>query len=214
MPLSPGDIPKHLNWRAAVKKFDPAKKLNDDTAHALMESLRLSPSSYGLQPWKFIVITNQELKEELKPHAWNQDQITDCSHLVVLCARTTMPTEYIEQYADDIAATRKVERSRVEGFEDMIKNGVSNKSAAQIEQWNKHQLYIAAGFLMSAAAYLEIDSCPMEGFVSEEFNQVLGLTDTEYTSTVLVALGYRAGGDYVEKAKVRFDAKDVFDWRE
>ena len=99
------NLTDQLNWRYATKQFDSSKTIDDQTIHALLETLRFSPSSFGLQPWKFIVITNQELKQQLKPHSWNQSQITDCSHLIVHCTRTTVDDAYIDTYVEDIAHT-------------------------------------------------------------------------------------------------------------
>lgn len=198
-----------LKWRYATKKFDAKKKVSDADLNELLEALRLSPSSYGLQPWKFIVITNPELRKNLREHAWNQPQITDASHLIVLATRTDVDEKYVKQYVNEIAKQRGVPVDSLQGYQDMMTGDVKNRSKEAIVEWSKHQTYIALGFLLETAALKQIDACPMEGFDKVKFDEILDLKKKNLTATVLCSVGYRAADDaYAQNAKVRF--KDIF----
>lgn len=211
---SPSTALKQLEWRYATKRFDADKTISDDVLHTLLESLRLSPSSFGLQPWKFIVITDPVLRADLKPHSWDQPQISDCSHLVVQCAKKTVDADYIHAYAEHIASTRGISHADIAEYEEMMVGFVTPKSATDVLNWTKRQVYIAQGFLLSMAAQLAVDACPMEGFSSLEYDKLLGLDQTDYTSTVVTALGYRSADDkYASLAKVRFPAEQIIEMR-
>ena len=176
-----------------------------------MEATRLSPSSFGIQPWKIIVISNPEIKEKLKAEAYGQNQITSCSHLIVLAAKKGLGKEDIEKYAQEIVNTREVARENIQGFVDIMMQPVENKTEQELTAWNQKQIYIALGFLLTAAAQKGIDSCPMEGFNPEGFDEILDLKKEGYTSTVLCPLGYRSEEDeYINLPKVRFDKDEVF----
>lgn len=208
---SPKQLLTTLNWRYATKQFDADKKIDEDTMRTLTEALRLSPSSFGLQPWKFIVISNSELKAALRPHSWDQAQITDCSHLVVLCTKKSLTPEYVEHYIETIAQTRKVATTNLEDYKQMMLGSIAQRN---VQEWNTKQVYISNGFLLLAAAELGIDACPMEGFAANEYDEVLGLTGTDFTSSVVTALGYRSSADsYAMLPKVRFSAKEVIEIR-
>jgi len=203
-----------LNWRYAVKKFDATKKVSVADWATLEQSLILAPSSYGLQPYKFIVITDDELKKELTPAAYGQTQIADCSHLVVIAYKKVLTDADVTHYADRIVEVRGTPREQLAEYEETMK-GAAKKQVANgtIETWNSRQAYITLGFLMETAALLGIDACPMEGFHPGDFDRILGLTG--YTSVVLCPLGYRdAANDYiVNEAKVRFPKEELIDKR-
>jgi nitroreductase len=202
---------KNLNWRYATKKFNPNKKIQAKDLDEILEATRLSPSSFGIQPWKMIVISNPKIKEELKPHAYGQDQITSCSHLIVLAAKKGLSKEDIEKYAQEIVNTREVARENIQGFVDIMMQPVENKTEEELTVWNQKQIYIALGFLLTAAAQKQIDSCPMEGFNPEGFDEILDLKKEGYTSTVICPVGYRSEEDeYINLPKVRFDKDEVF----
>jgi nitroreductase len=202
---------KNLNWRYATKKFNPNKKIQAKDLDEILEATRLSPSSFGIQPWKMIVISNPKIKEELKPHAYGQDQITSCSHLIVLAAKKGLSKEDIEKYAQEIVNTREVARENIQGFVDIMMQPVENKTEEELTVWNQKQIYIALGFLLTAAAQKQIDSCPMEGFNPEGFDEILDLKKEGYTSTVICPVGYRSEEDeYINLPKVRFDKNQVF----
>jgi len=201
------DIIKALNWRYATKKFDPAKKVSEADLNELLEALRLAPSSYGLQPWKFIVITNPELRKKLREHAWNQPQVTDASHLIVLAARTDLDEKYVKEYVGELARLRNIPVSSLKGYDDMMTGFVKGTSKEELIHWAKKQVYLALGMLLEAAALKRIDACPMEGFDAQKFDEVLELKNL--TAAVLCTIGYRSPDDPAAKLeKVRF--KDVF----
>jgi len=201
------DIIEALKWRYATKKFDPSKKVSEADLNELLEALRLAPSSYGLQPWKFIVITNPELRRKLREHAWNQPQITDASHLIVLAARTDLDEKYVKEYVKEISRQRGVSLESVKGYDDMMTGFVKGTSKEELIHWAKKQVYLALGMLLEAAALKRVDACPMEGFDAQKFDEVLELKNL--TATVLCTIGYRSPDDPASKLeKVRF--KDVF----
>ena len=195
---------EQLKWRYAVKQFDSEKKISDEDWIVLENSLVLAPSSYGLQPYKFFVITNDELREKLRPACYGQPQITDSSHLVVLAAKKDLTVEDIEDYVKLIQDTRGTPREMLEDYIGMMMGTQKLLSeTGQATAWAQKQVYIALGFLLETAAVLGIDACPMEGFVPDKVDEVLGLKD--YTSTVLCTVGYRSENDWLaELAKVRF----------
>lgn len=215
MPASTSDILAALNWRYATKVFDPSKKIDAATWSALEDSLVITPSSFGLQPWKFLVIQDQALRESLVPHAWNQRQVADCSHLVVM----TVPKEVSEEHLDaNIARMVEVRGGTADalmGFRKMVlgfRSQLADKG--QLTTWAKLQSYIALGQFMLAASLLNIDTCPMEGFVPDKFDEILGLEKTGYTTAVLCPAGYRSSDDkYAELPKVRFKKEDVIEYR-
>lgn len=201
----------HLNWRYATKKFDPAKKIPKRELEGILEALRLAPSSYGLQPWKFILIEDEALRRDLKPHAKNQSQITDASNLIVLCALKTMDENYVKNYVTRIAKVRGVERGTLAAYEQTMLGSLRAKTPEALSLWMKKQVYIALGMLLAECAHRKIDACPMEGFSPKEFDEVLGLAKEGLESVVLCTIGYRAQDDkYAALAKVRFGKNEVF----
>jgi nitroreductase len=204
-----------LHWRCAVKKFDPARKLSDEQWDKLEQALILSPSSYGLQPYRFIVVTDPELRTKLRAQAYGQPQITDCSHLVVFAARTDITIEDVDQYVDRVSEVRGVERAHLEGFRGgMIGDLVTGPRHAVIAQWCARQAYIALGNLMTVAAITSVDVCPMEGFSPKGFNEVLDLGAQGLSAVVLAAVGHRAENDgSASVPKVRKTASVVVDRR-
>ena len=196
-PLLPIDaVLAALHWRYATKKFDASRKLSADQWAKLEQALLLAPSSYGLQPYKFIVISDPALREQLRPAAYGQAQITDCSHLVVFAARTDVTERDVEHYMARIGEVRGVERAKLEGFASHIKGDVVNGPRhAVIQEWTARQAYIALGELMTVAAIESIDVCPLEGFDPGKFDEILGLPAAGLRAVVLAAVGHRAGDD-------------------
>lgn len=203
-------IIENMQWRYATKKFDSSKKINDSDFQTLLEVLRLTPSSYGLQPLKFLVIENQEIREKLRAHSWNQSQITDASHLVVLCSYTEMKAEQIDGYMNRTAEGRNIPLAQLEGYGNFVKQKISEMSAETVLNWNAKQAYIALGHLLHSAAQLQIDSTPMEGYDKQAYADILGLAEKGLQATVVCALGYRAEDDaYQFQAKVRKSLNDL-----
>ena len=201
-----------LNARYAAKKFDSSRKIDGTLWDTLEEALVLSPSSYGLQPWRFLVVTDPQLLEELAPHAWNQPQITTCSHLVVFCARKELNGEDVEKLMQLTANKRGLAATDLHGYASMIGGAISNLSPDDLLAWNKRQVYVALEQFLMSCALLGVDACPMEGFVAAKFDEILGLHDV--TATVLATAGYRAPDDkYGELAKVRYAKEELIERR-
>ena len=202
-----------LNWRYAVKKFDAHRKISAADWTTLKESLRLSPSSYGLQPWKFIVVENNDLRKQLKEVSWNQSQVTDCSHYVVLTYREKVDAEFIQTNMAKIAQVRGVNLDELKGFEKAITGDLIHGPRAKvIETWAQRQVYIAMGFLLETAALLGIDSTPMEGLDPAAYDTLLGLNNSGWKTVAAVALGYRHAEDpFQSNKKVRFDEAEIFE---
>lgn len=199
-----------LQWRYATKKFDPKKKISEQDLHELLETLRLSASSFGLQPWKFIVITDAKLRKELQQHAWNQAQILDASHLLILCARTDVDEEYVRKYVQTLATARNLHVDTLKQYQDMMLGFVAHKDKAALIEWAKLQVYLALGSLLTVCAQKRIDACPMEGFDATAFDNILGLEKMHLTTTVLCPIGYRSVDDkYAIAVKVRFPLDEV-----
>ena len=201
-----------LNWRYAVKKFDSTKKIKDSDWKILEESLRLAPSSYGLQPWQFWIVQNPKVREELKAASWNQSQVTDCSHFVVLVYKPKMDEAHIQKYLQKIASVRGVSLESMSGYKlGMVNDLIKGPRAEVISHWAEKQTYIAMGMLMESAALLDIDTCPLEGLVPAEYNKILKLENTGWNAVAAVACGYRSADDkFQHNAKVRFDHNEVF----
>lgn len=205
---------KKLNWRYATKMFDASKKLSEEQINFLLTAAQQAPSSYGLQPWKFVVVTNPELRTKLRIAAYNQPQITDASHLIVLCTQRDMTPAQIQKYVDSVADTRGMSQESLAGLKGMMENVTGGMTTQQRFDWNKRQVYLALGFLMSAAALQEIDTCPMEGFDAAQFDEILGLKGTDYAATVLCPVGFRDPSDkYIDAKKVRYSLDEIVEWK-
>ena len=208
--LTPTDLLECLKWRYASKVFDAEKTIPSALWSAVEDSLILTPSSFGLQPWHFEVITDSDLKKQLLPHSWNQPQTTDCSHLVVFTARTSPGQEEVDHFLNKIAETRGVELSSLAGYGGMMSGFLEKMDEAELFAWAKNQTYIALGQLMSVAAVLGIDACPMEGINPVDYDRILGLSKRGFSTTVACAMGYRSLNDqYAELEKVRFEKEDL-----
>ena len=209
--LNPDTLLAQLNWRYATKKFDATRKIAPELWAALEKALILTPSSFGLQPWKFIVITDAAVKKKLVPVSWNQTQPADCSHHVVFAVRTALGEKDVDTFLDSIVAARGGTKDALKGYRDMM-TGFADKAAKEgwLREWAIRQVYIALGNFMTCAAVLGVDTCPMEGLVPAEYDKILGIEGTEFATVVACAAGYRAGDDkYAQLAKVRFPASEV-----
>ncbi|HEY3269866.1 MAG TPA: NAD(P)H-dependent oxidoreductase [Geothrix sp.] len=213
--ISGESLLQQLNWRYATKKFDPTKKISTADWSVIEQALILTPSSYGLQPWKFIVVTDPALKAKLRPASWNQSQVEDCSHLVVLTARQDITEADVDHFIERIAEVRGVSIESLAGYKGyMVGDLVNGPRHAIIHEWAARQTYIALGNLMTAAALLGVDACPFEGIEPAKYDEILGLKGTGYATISACPLGYRAADDkYASAHKVRFEAKDVVEHR-
>jgi nitroreductase len=214
-PIQPSQLLDALNWRYATKAFDPNKQIPADTWAALEESLVLTPSSYGLQPWKFLIITDRELRESLVPHAWRQRQVADASHLVVMTVKRSMTEADIDKFIHRMAEVRGGTADALMGFKKMmIGDVVTGERSKWVTEWAARQAYIALGQFMAACALVGVDTCPMEGFAPEKFDEILKLGDEGLTTAVLCPAGYRSADDrYASLPKVRFRSEDVIEHR-
>lgn len=200
-----------LNWRYATKKFDPSRHLTETELANLLEAVRLSPSSYGLQPYRILVVTDPELRKQIQAASWNQSQVTEASHLLIFAHRTDFGPELIDSYLDEVAETRGTGRDALTGYSDFMKSKLLGLPADQKASWTARQAYIALGTLLSAAAEFQIDVCPMEGFEPARVNQILGL-DAQHLSAVLMApIGFRSAEDPTQNnQKVRRSHENLF----
>ena len=200
---------QQLNWRYAVKSFDASRKLTDDAWSALEQSMVLAPSSFGLQPWLFIVITDSDIKAQLPAISWGQSQPKDCSHMVILASRRSLDEAYVDTFLDSVVKLRGGEVSKLNGYRSVMLTSIE-KQRDELLQWNTYQVYIALGQLMTAAAMLGVDTCPMEGIEKPAYDKLLGLEGSDYTTIVGCAVGYRHPEDkYAAARKVRFTSDDV-----
>jgi nitroreductase len=213
--ISGGSLLEQLNWRYATKKFDPTKKISPADWAVIEQALVLTPSSYGLQPWKFIVVTDPALKAKLRPASWNQSQVEDCSHLVVLTAKQDITEADVDRFVARIAEVRGIAAETLAGYKGyMMGDLVKGPRHAIIHEWAARQTYIALGNLMTSAAMVGVDACPFEGIEPAKYDEILGLKGTGYTTISACPLGYRAEDDkYAAIPKVRFEAKDVVEHR-
>lgn len=209
--LSSSDLLEQLRWRYATKQFNPDKKIDQETWNALEEALVLSPSSYGLQPWQFIVITNQDILAELKPHSWNQGQITDCSHLVVFAIQKNLTAADVDKFIESTATTRNVSVESLSGYRNMIVSDVIyGPRSFRVNEWAARQAYIALGNFMTSAAIIGVDTCPLEGIDPAAYDKVLDLQPKGFATVVACAAGYRSSEDkYAELAKVRYSKAEM-----
>lgn len=210
--IAPSQIIDALNWRYATKAFDATKTIPADTWKALEDSLVLTPSSFGLQPWKFLVIQDKALRESLVPHTWNQRQVADCSHLVVFTVKKELTLADIDAFIDRMVEVRGGTADALLGYRQMLVS--THEAGYMTTQWSKLQAYIALGQLMTNAALLGVDTCPMEGFVAAKYDEILGLDAQGLTTAVLCPVGYRSADDkYATLPKVRAKHEDVVEHR-
>jgi nitroreductase len=200
-----------LQKRAAVKKFDPSKKISTEQLDQLTSAIQLAPSSYGLQSFKVIVVQDAEVRAKLRAAAYNQPQITDSSALFVFASLTSLDEAFGKKFIDLVAGVRNVERESLAGFEQVILGRLNSNSDEQKLAWSHKQTYIALGVLVSEAAELGIDAAPMEGFDAAKFDEILGLKELGLTTSVIAAVGYRADDDvYSKMLKVRRPKSELF----
>jgi len=208
-PVEGEHLLNNLKWRYAVKKFDATRKIEAHFWKSLEQAAIHAPSSFGLQPWKFVVVEDASLRERLRAASFNQPQITDASHLVIFARRTKLGQQEVDQYIDQIAAVRGSEKSALADFRNTMM-GFSQRPGFDVNAWAGKQVYIALGVFLTSAAMLGIDSCPMEGFDPAQYDQILGLTEQGLAAQVVATVGYRASDDpFASMKKVRFHDSDV-----
>ena len=190
------NIIEKLKWRYATKKFDASKKLSEAKLNVLLESFNLTATSYGLQPIKMLVIGNTDLKKKLVPITMDQEQVNNASHVFVICTETKMDTKFIKDNFKLVEETRKTSRAILDPFETFIMDEFSEKPKTTIDTWMAKQAYLALGNLLTVCALEDIDSCPIEGFEPEKYDELLKLNDLGLKSVLVLAVGYRAEDDF------------------
>jgi nitroreductase len=211
-PIHPEQLLAQLHWRYATKKFDPQRKISAQDWAALEEALRLSPSSGGLQPWKFIVVTDPAVRARLQPASHGQAQIADASHLVVFASKLNISDADVDAHIQHLAKVQGASVEALAPLRNMLVGGiVKSQDEAGRNAWARNQTYIALGNLLTSAALLGIDACPMEGFDRAQYDEILGLKAKGFAAAVIATLGYRSPADkYAGAPKVRFPKEQVF----
>jgi nitroreductase len=209
--MTPDQLLTSLRWRYATKQFDPTQKIPADIWSALEAALVLTPSSFGLQPWKFFVVDSAELKAKMVPVSWRQTQPVEASHFVVFARHHDLPETEIDRYTARMATVTGATADSLAGYRSMMA-GFRQKAENEgwLNAWADRQIYIALGSFMTSAAALGVDTCPMEGLDPVAYDAILGLTHSPYRTVVACAAGYRSAGDvHATRAKVRYEAADV-----
>jgi nitroreductase len=208
-PVKPETVVEQLRWRYATKKFDPVRTIPPDTWAALEQALVLTPSSYGLQPWKFFVVTDRAVKAKLPEHSWGQRQPQDCSHMVVLALKANLGEADVDRHVARVSEVRGQPVEALARFKQTMMGSLADPPF-DVNDWAARQVYIALGQFMACAALLGIDTCPMEGIDPAKYDEVLGIGAQGYRTVVACPAGYRAVDDkYAQVPKVRFRVEDV-----
>lgn len=205
------ELIKTLEWRYATKIFNPERRIPEEDWEALLEALHLSPSSLGLQMWRFLDVRDPSVRRRLREVSWNQPQVTDASHLVVFCARRDFTPQDVQDYLERIVEVRGVSMESLDQYRERIVELVGSKSPEALKAWLERQVYIALGFMMSCAADLRIDTCALEGMDPHAYDRILDLEGSPYYTLCGLALGYRdeTADKYARLAKVRFNREEV-----
>ena len=202
---------ENQNWRYATKKFDVTKKISNENLEILKEAIRLSTSSYGLQPYKVLIVENPEIRAQLQPVSWGQAQITEASHLFVFANIIDVQDIHIDEYISNIANTRKLNIEDLKGYADFMKSKITPLETNKKAIWTSKQTYLALANLMNAAAELKIDVTPMEGFEPEKYNEILGLNELGLNASLVATIGYRHEEDQTQYfTKVRKSNTELF----
>jgi nitroreductase len=212
---TPARVLARLQWRYATKKFDPSKSIPDDAWLVLEQALVLAPSSFGLQPWKFLVIDDTALRQDLRQQSWNQAQVTDACRYVVIAALRTTTEEDVDRFIERTSEVRGTSVESMQRYRDVIAGFlVKSWAANDLFGWNARQAYLALGQFMTAAAMMGIDTCPMEGIDANGYDRLLGLHGSRYATLCACAAGYRAADDkYGAAPKVRYPLDQVIERR-
>lgn len=200
-----------LMWRYATHAFDKNKKISQADWDLVEDVLRLTPSTFGLQPWKFIVVQNVELRQKLLPYTWNQSQVLDCSHYIVFATLSQISEAYVMKYMKKVSDVRRAPLDLMAEYKNKIMGSVQGPiNEANIIHFTRRQAYIAMGSLLTSAALMRIDTCPIEGLDREKYDDLLGLKGTDYRTIAAVACGYRSSEDrYAKLQKVRFEKSEI-----
>lgn len=199
-----------LNWRYATKKFDDTRRVTDTQVNTILNATNLSASSYGLQPYQFVVVEDKSIQEALVPASYNQKQVAQASHVIILAARTDIDEQYIRQYASYTEEVRGLEKGTLDQYAGQMVSSITSMSAEQRIEWASKQTYILLGTMLATCASLGVDACPMEGFVADQYNEILSLTEQNLHASLVVPIGYRADDDpNGQFAKVRLPLSEM-----
>ncbi|NGP87116.1 NAD(P)H-dependent oxidoreductase [Fodinibius halophilus] len=202
----------NLEWRYATKHFDPGKKVSETQLKQIKKAIQLSASSYGLQLYKALIIEDISTREKLKPASWDQQQITEASHLIVFCNYTNLQRKHIDNFLALKSETQQLPLSELKGYGDFMEGKINEKSDEELKHWTAKQTYLALGNLLAACAELKIDACPMEGFEADKYDNILGLSQKGLTASVIAAIGYRSEEDQTQyHRKVRKPTEQLFE---
>lgn len=189
------DIIQKLEWRYAVKKFDPERLLPEEDIELLKKAFNLTATSYGLQPIRMAVVSNKALQQQLLPHSYHQQQVAQASHLLVICIEKKIDSQYITNYFNRVQQVRGTSDAILDPFREQLVKDFAARNDRDIEEWARNQAYLAMGNLLTICALREIDSCPMEGFYPAGYDQLLGLEAHGLGSVLVLPVGYRAFDD-------------------
>lgn len=207
------EIIKALNWRYATKIFNPSKIVSDEDLNTILESARLSPSSNGVEMWKFLVIKNKEIREKLRAVSYDQPKVTDASHLIVITYRTDSSENLVKERIERTAKIQNDDPSQLTGLKTMLDGSVAQKiNDGSLECWVRAQSYIPLGIMIETAALLGVDAGPMEGFQPNEVDEVLGLKEKNLKSITMLALGYRGDDPAGLRPKIRREFNEVVEF--
>lgn len=200
----------HLKWRYATKKFDVSKPLSKEKLEIIKEAFTLTATSFGLQTISMIVIEDKSKREKLVEYSFNQRQVVDASHLLILCIQDDILDSDIDNYFDSVSSIRQTSETILAPFRKDLKQMMQGMSKGERQDWSKNQAYIALGNLMTVCALEQIDSCPMEGFLPDKYDEILRLNDRNLRSVLLLPIGYRAADDeFATFRKVRKTVDDA-----
>ncbi|MGJ8743726.1 nitroreductase family protein [Polaribacter sp.] len=201
---------KSLQWRYAVKKFNSEKQLSNSQINTLKEAFNLTATSYGLQPLKLVIVKNKTIQKELVAHSFNQPQVFEASHLLVICVPKNYAITEVENYFNLVQKIRNTPQEIIKPFKDFLTQEIKNKTQEELLLWNKNQAYLTLGNLLTVCALEKIDACPMEGFIPEKYDEILHLTAQNLKSVLVLPVGFRAEDDYMkELTKVRKNTTDT-----
>src|SRR5690606_14585625 len=206
----PSKTIEKLHWRYATKRFDPSKFLSDEKLNVLKETFNLTATSYGLQPLKLVIVANSEIKNQLMPLTYNQSQVRDASHVLVLCIEKNIDSHFIVDHFKRVEGERKTPRTILDPFEKALINNFSEKQTPEIRHWMVNQLYLTLGALLTVCAMENIDACPIEGFEPKKYDELLGLDEKGLESVIVLPVGYRDESDFfINLKKVRRGVEEL-----
>ena len=195
------DIIKQLQWRYATKKFDASKILTPAKLNTLKEAFNLTATSFGLQTLNLVIVKNKTLRESLLPYSYNQPQVVNASHLLVICIQENIEDSDVINYYNNIKTIRNTPESILNPYREQLQGMMQKKTVEQRQSWSKNQAYMALGNLMTVCAIENIDACPMEGFIPEQYDQILKLGEKGLKSVLILPVGYRADDDMFSTLK-------------